>query len=153
MGTEVRLEKHVNKFYFIMFVNIWTICWYLHTLDDISSVIWQLLLPNIFTTLKNVHFVFFFPSANQIDDHICHTYSCVKHSDLTPTCNCELIFCLVCQQPNDDHIGWNMQMTWTKYKLNWILYRLLLWLAEFLIYTYTYYVLQKCKRTALTHFY
>jgi len=49
-------------------------------------------------------FAIFFPNANQLDGHILHTNTCVKHSDLTPTCNCELISVLVGQQPDDDHI-------------------------------------------------
>lgn len=52
----------------------------------------------------NVNFAIFFPISNQIDGHILHTNTCLKHSDLTPTCNCELIFFLVGQQPDDDHM-------------------------------------------------
>jgi hypothetical protein len=58
-----------------------------------------------------IKFVIFCPNANQIDGHILHTNTCVKHSDLTPTCNCELIFFLVCQQPDDDH-------AWLKHVVN-----------------------------------
>jgi len=61
MGQTSSGGKHRTKLYFLMFVNIWTPGWYLHTLDDIFSVVWQILLPNTFTTQKKCKICHIFP--------------------------------------------------------------------------------------------